>query len=75
MRYLELHHEEPYARGGPATETNIRLVYKSHNALVAEENFGRDLIAPEKGQGGSVASASTRLARGARSIWAPLPNA
>jgi hypothetical protein len=38
---LELHHREPYARGGPPTEDNLELRCRAHNALAAEEDFGR----------------------------------
>jgi len=38
---LEFHHEDPYARGGPPTEANIRLMCHSHNALLAEWDFGQ----------------------------------
>jgi hypothetical protein len=42
--HLELHHDEPYARGGRATAENLRLVCRSHNLLEAEEDFGRGLV-------------------------------
>ena len=41
---LELHHREPYARGGPATVANISLRCHQHNALAAEQDFGRDFM-------------------------------
>jgi 5-methylcytosine-specific restriction endonuclease McrA len=41
---LELHHEEAYARGGASTTDNIRLLCRSHNALEAEQEFGRELV-------------------------------
>jgi hypothetical protein len=47
--YLELHHEQPHARGGAPTEANICLRCRAHNALAAEEDFGRELIARSKG--------------------------
>jgi hypothetical protein len=39
-RFLEFHHVEPYALGGPATVENIRLSCKNHNTLEAEKCFG-----------------------------------
>jgi 5-methylcytosine-specific restriction endonuclease McrA len=42
---LELHHETPYARGGPPTESNLRLICRSHNALAAEADYGREFMA------------------------------
>ncbi len=38
---LELHHEWPFARGGPSTAENIRLRCRAHNELAAEQDFGR----------------------------------
>jgi hypothetical protein len=41
---LEFHHLIPFARGGEHTEANLTLRCRSHNALAAEEDFGRELI-------------------------------
>jgi 5-methylcytosine-specific restriction endonuclease McrA len=41
-RGLELHHREPYARGGPSTEHNLELRCRAHNTLAAEDDFGRE---------------------------------
>ncbi len=43
-RLLELHHEQPFACGGPATASNLALRCKSHNALAAEQDFGREFM-------------------------------
>ncbi len=43
-RLLELHHEQPFARGGPSTAANVTLRCRSHNALAAEDDFGRDFM-------------------------------
>jgi 5-methylcytosine-specific restriction endonuclease McrA len=40
-RYLELHHVEPYARGGQHVAANLTLRCAAHNALAAENDFGR----------------------------------
>jgi hypothetical protein len=45
---LELHHERPFARGGPATAENIRLRCHAHNDLAAEQDFGRELMLARK---------------------------
>jgi hypothetical protein len=42
---LQFHHKEPYARGGKATLDNIALLCGPHNALRAEQDFGRGWIA------------------------------
>jgi hypothetical protein len=41
---LELHHVTAFAQGGEHTEANLTLRCRSHNALAAEEDFGRELI-------------------------------
>ncbi len=42
--FLELHHEQPFARGGPTSADNLTLRCRAHNALAAEEDFGRDFM-------------------------------
>lgn len=39
--FLEFHHVVPYARGGPATETNIQLRCRTHNGYEAEAYLGQ----------------------------------
>jgi hypothetical protein len=41
---LEFHHIVPFARGGEATLDNICLMCRAHNALVAEQDYGRELV-------------------------------
>jgi hypothetical protein len=41
---LELHHLEPFARGGKHTLANLSLRCSAHNALAAEQDFGASLI-------------------------------
>jgi 5-methylcytosine-specific restriction endonuclease McrA len=41
---LEFHHLVPFAQGGEHTAANLALRCRSHNALAAEEDFGRALI-------------------------------
>jgi 5-methylcytosine-specific restriction endonuclease McrA len=45
---LEFDHVEPHARGGPPTVQNLRLRCRVHNALTAEQDFGRKLMARHK---------------------------
>ena len=42
--WLQLHHEEPFARGGEATAANIRVLCGPHNRLLAERDFGRTFV-------------------------------
>jgi hypothetical protein len=46
---LELHHLRAFARGGEHTEDNLTLRCNAHNALAAEEDFGRELIELARG--------------------------
>jgi len=39
-KFLEFDHETPFARGGPATVTNIRLRCRAHNQYEAQREFG-----------------------------------
>jgi hypothetical protein len=43
--WLEIHHEVPFGRGGATSVENLRLLCHSHNALLAERDFGPRLIA------------------------------
>jgi hypothetical protein len=43
-RFLELHHLEPFARGGPHEASNLALRCAAHNRLAAEQDFGQELI-------------------------------
>jgi hypothetical protein len=42
--FIELHHEEPSARGGQSTTSNIRTLCRAHNQLRAEQDFGRAFV-------------------------------
>ena len=44
-RGLELHHQTPWAAGGPDTLDNLTLHCRGHNALLARRDFGDDVIA------------------------------
>lgn len=46
--FLQLHHEQPWAHGGPDTIDNLRLLCAEHNALLAEQDFGRQVVARAK---------------------------
>lgn len=45
---LELHHREPFCRGGSATAENLALYCRAHNALAAERDLGREYVAQRK---------------------------
>jgi 5-methylcytosine-specific restriction endonuclease McrA len=48
--FLQLHHERPWAKGGNSTVGNLRLLCAAHNRLLAEQDFGRDLIEARRRQ-------------------------
>ncbi|HEY6080730.1 MAG TPA: hypothetical protein VIW29_18070, partial [Polyangiaceae bacterium] len=45
---LELDHLQPYAQGGAHVASNLALRCAAHNALAAEQAFGRDVIEHER---------------------------
>jgi 5-methylcytosine-specific restriction endonuclease McrA len=48
-RRLELHHVIAFARGGESTEENLTLRCRAHNALAAEEDFGKEFVQHARG--------------------------
>jgi hypothetical protein len=42
--FLEVHHHEPFARGGEASIDNLRLSCRAHNQYLAELDCGRSYI-------------------------------
>jgi hypothetical protein len=42
--FLEVHHHEPFARGGEATVENLRLSCRAHNLFLAELDYGRGFM-------------------------------
>jgi hypothetical protein len=40
-RFLQIHHEKAWAKGGPDTLENLRLLCAEHNRLLGELEFGR----------------------------------
>jgi hypothetical protein len=45
---LEFHHLKPFAAGGDHCASNLTLRCTAHNALAAEEDFGRELVEDRK---------------------------
>ena len=48
IRYLELHHLKPFAQGGENVSSNLTLRCSAHNALAAEQDFGRELVSQKR---------------------------
>ena len=42
---LELHHKQPYARGGDHSPENLQLVCRTHNGYFAERDYGKEFVA------------------------------
>jgi 5-methylcytosine-specific restriction endonuclease McrA len=42
---LEFHHKHPFARGGDHSPANLTLMCRAHNTLVAEQDYGEDVMA------------------------------
>ena len=49
---LEFHHKEPFARGGDHSPANLALMCRAHNTLLAEQDYGKDIIARFRAAGG-----------------------
>ncbi len=45
---IELHHESAFALGGEHTTSNLTLRCRAHNALAAEEDFGKEFIEQQR---------------------------
>jgi hypothetical protein len=52
-RRLEFDHIHEYARGGPSTVENLRLLCRVHNQHAAEQSFGRDFMKAKRGEKGA----------------------
>jgi hypothetical protein len=42
---LEFHHKHPFARGGDHSPANLTLMCRTHNTLLAEQDYGEDVMA------------------------------
>jgi hypothetical protein len=51
MRFLELHHVDPFGKGGGHRSSNLALRCAAHNALAAEEDFGKEHVAKRRDAG------------------------
>jgi hypothetical protein len=43
--FLQIHHEQPWARGGASVAENLRMICAVHNRLLAERDFGAAHVA------------------------------
>ena len=42
---LEFHHKHPFAHGGDHSPANLALMCRAHNTLLAEHDYGEDVMA------------------------------
>ncbi len=78
--YLELDHIRPKARGGTETAANLRVRCRAHNALYAEQIFGRAHVAgrmdlPQRKYAPPSSASFETAARGLRSMGFREPEA
>lgn len=60
---LEFHHDEPYALGGDRSAANIRLMCRAHNMLMAEVDYGKDVMSRYRHTADRVREASPSFER------------
>jgi hypothetical protein len=65
--FLELHHEQPYGRGGEPTTANIRVLCRAHNQLLAEGDYGRAFMQEQIARGCTSSGASNQRRSSSRS--------
>jgi hypothetical protein len=53
-RWLEFHHDDPFGRGGDHDPSRVRLLCKVHNLLLAERDYGKDVMESYRRKGGRV---------------------
>ena len=41
---LEIHHKQPYGRGGDHSLENVQMLCRAHNGYLAEQDYGKDLM-------------------------------
>lgn len=65
--WLEVDHISPRARGGSNQVTNLRVLCRAHNQLLAEETFGRRrVVAGQRRRKGMQVTPSSRVERESR---------
>jgi hypothetical protein len=59
--FLQIHHEQPWAKGGSPHPENLRLLCAVHNRLLAERDFGgahvAERLAARRGESGQLSKA------------------
>ena len=66
-RGLEFHHDDPYGCGGDRSPSNVRLLCRSHNAYLAERDYGKDVMDQYRRSGSRVSESAPVYALAFRS--------
>ena len=61
---LEFHHKGPFGRGGDHTPENLALMCRTHNTLLAEHDYGEEVMASFRRSGGRVSEAMAAYGSG-----------
>ena len=51
---LELHHKQPYGRGGDHDPDNIQIMCRVHNGYLAEQDYGKEVMERYRRSGSQV---------------------
>jgi hypothetical protein len=62
-RRLEFHHREPYARGGTHSPDNVCVMCRTHNAYLAERDYGKEWMQQYRSRPDRVSEDAARYAR------------
>ena len=60
---LEIDHVQPFGKGGGSEESNLRVLCRGHNRLLAERTYGVDVIERRIKESTEAREARTRLER------------
>ena len=63
---LEFHHRNPFGRGGDHGPTNLSMTCKAHNALLAEDDYGKEVMARYRRSGSRVSERAVVYSGGHR---------
>ncbi len=63
---LEFHHRNPFGRGGDHSPTNLSMTCKAHNALLADDDYGKEVMARYRRSGSRVSERAAVYSGGHR---------
>jgi 5-methylcytosine-specific restriction endonuclease McrA len=71
---LEFHHRMPFAQGGSHAPENLALLCRAHNALLAEQDYGKEVMKRHRRESTAADPSAAAGMRGAAPGSAPLRN-